>query len=212
MEGDKLLPYVVWRRQCASLTSLDSRAFYSLHLIGVIYGGTRGTVTPLFGLGYAYPFPTIYDEKMKKLPLPAVYIGDLGRFNYNKIVFGRDSIPDTAGEVYDALPDPESDGEGIPPLRSPPLSSRGTQERPVLLLNWYPHLLNQSCTLLYPLCLQCCILTVAFHLYSLFPRTITSPSVLHVQVTYSIFIISEKSSIIFQPVTFSRNTMPRAET
>ena len=64
--------------------------------------------------------------------------GDLRRLNYSKTVFGRGFTPDPAGrpQSHYALPDPESDGDGIPPPIFLP-SGLGTKGRLVLLLNWY---------------------------------------------------------------------------
>jgi len=75
---------------------------------------------------------------VKNLLSPAVNGSDLRRLNYNKTIFGQCSALDPAGRAHDALPDPESNEEGIfPPIV---LHFRlGTQGRLVLLLNWYPH-------------------------------------------------------------------------
>jgi len=50
---------------------------------GVIYGCTRGTGTPLFGLGV--PYPTFQDTGEEF----AVIRRDLRILNYTKTVFGR---------------------------------------------------------------------------------------------------------------------------
>jgi len=56
--------------------------------IGVIYDGTMGTPTQLFGLRGTVP-PTFQDEKVKNLLSHAVNRGHLRILNYNKTVFGR---------------------------------------------------------------------------------------------------------------------------
>ena len=96
--------------------------------IGVIYVGIRGVPVPHF-LDWWIPYtPTFQDEKVKNLPSPAVNRGDLWRLNYNKTVF--DTIPSQSrmrrGYLLPVLPTPR---------RDPTL---------VLLLNRYPHFLDQS--------------------------------------------------------------------
>ena len=62
---------------------------------------------------------------------------DLRRLSYNKTIFGRG----TQLRAHDALS--ESDEEGILPPHFPPLSL-WTHGRLVLILNRYPHFLDQS--------------------------------------------------------------------
>jgi len=80
---------------------------------------------------------------VKNLLSPAVNRGDLLRLNYNKTIFDRGSALDPAGRAHSALLDPRVDAEGyfLPILL---LFRLGTQGRLVLLLNWYPHFLDQS--------------------------------------------------------------------
>ena len=93
----------------------------------------RVPIPLLFGLGCRTS--TFQNEKVKNLLLSAVclYTGDLGRLNYNKTVFGR--IPLGSSRCSSRS---QVGWGGIRPPLSPPLSSRGTQGRPrlVLLLNW----------------------------------------------------------------------------
>ena len=83
-----------------------------------------------------YSTPTFQDEKVKNLLSSAVNRGDLRRINYNKT---RTSL----GELMTFSQTPESDGCFLPILL--PFRLR-TQGRLVLLLNWYPHFLDQSYT------------------------------------------------------------------
>jgi len=84
---------------------------------------------------------------------PGLRHSDMWRLNYNKTVFGRGSHTDPARRAYDRLPDPRVGWEGVPPPHSHlPLVSGPN----VLLLNWYPHFLGQSYTLLYLVLLNLC--------------------------------------------------------
>jgi len=77
-------------------------------------------VPPLFGLRGTVPL-TFQDKKVKNLVSPAVNRSDLRRINYNKPIFGRDSVQDTAGRAHNALPEPRV---GIFPPHYPLLSPR----------------------------------------------------------------------------------------
>jgi len=104
--------------------------------MGVIYEGYR---YPTFWTE-GYSTPTFQDEKVKNLLSPVVNRGDQQRLNYNKTIFGRGSTLDPAGRAHNG-PDPELDEEDytfslLLPFRI------GTQGRLVLLLNWYPHILD----------------------------------------------------------------------
>jgi len=91
---------------------------YLQTIIGVIYGGTRGTGTPRFRLrGTVPPIFKTKDEEF------AVNRSDLLRLNYNKTIFGWGSTPDPAGRAHDALT-PGLDEKGILPPHYPPLSPR----------------------------------------------------------------------------------------
>jgi len=89
-----------------------------LEIIGVIYGGTRVPVPPLFGLGYRTP--TFQDEKLKNLLASAVNRGHQRTLNYDNTVSRTREV--------------------IHPSYSPPLLSRD-QKAPLSLSElvvWYP--------------------------------------------------------------------------
>ena len=66
----------------------------------VIYGEVRGVpVPPLFILRGTAPL-TFHGEKVKNLLSPAVNRDDLWRLNYNKLVSGGVSAPDSAGRAH----------------------------------------------------------------------------------------------------------------
>ena len=111
--------------------------------MGVIYWGVRRVpVPPLFGLRGTVPL-TFQDEKVKNWLSPAVNRGDLRKLSYNKTIFGQGSASDPAERAYDETLSQTPDEEGILPPHFPPLSLR-THGRLVLLLNRYPHFLDQS--------------------------------------------------------------------
>ena len=78
---------------------------------------------------------------MKNLLSPVVNRGDLRRLDYNKTIFGRNFAPDPTTRAHYALPDPRG-VTGLLPILLPTLL--GTKGRLVLILNWYPHFLDQS--------------------------------------------------------------------
>jgi len=96
--------------------------------------------------GYRYPHfwtegyrtPTFHDEKVKNLLSSGVYRGDLRRLNYNKTVLAGAPTRTPLGQLMTLSQTSETDEEGP---HTPP-SGLQTQGRLVLLLNWYPHLLD----------------------------------------------------------------------
>ena len=110
--------------------------------IGVIYGVTRGTGTPTFWTE-GYSNPIFQDEKVKNFLSPAANRSDLRRLSYNKTIFGRGSARTQLAESMTLSQTPESDEEeSYLPILLP--FRFGTQGCLVLLLNWYPHFLDQS--------------------------------------------------------------------
>jgi len=110
--------------------------------IGVIYGEYEGYRYPTFWTD-GYRIPTFQDEKVKNLLSPAVNRSDLRRLICNETNFDRSSAPDPLRELTTLSRTPESDEEGILSPHSPPFSPR-IDGRLVLLLNLYPHFLDQS--------------------------------------------------------------------
>jgi len=99
------------------LSTFDVQRWYIYIVIGVIYGGTRGTSTstPTFWTGVPYPYFSGW--KMKNFLSCAVNSGDLRKLNYNKTVFGPH------WENSQRFPRPRIGRRGIPPSHFPPLSS-----------------------------------------------------------------------------------------
>jgi len=104
--------------------------------------------------GYRYPHfldwgvtvpLTFRDEKVKNLTVTCCQVvnrGDLRRLNYN--IQSEFSAAAPLGEHTMLSQTPRVGWGGILPPRSPSLSPRRTQGRLILLLNWYPHILDQS--------------------------------------------------------------------
>ena len=112
------------KQQQSHRFSFSRYPFSRVHvIIGVIYGGTRGTGTPTFWTE-GYHTPTFWDENVKNLLSSAASRGDLWRLNYNKAIFGRSSAPDPTVRARGALPDPRVEWEGITSPHSPSLLSR----------------------------------------------------------------------------------------
>jgi len=101
------------------------------------------TIPPTFWTR-VYRTLTCQVEKMKNLLQSAANRCDLWKFNYNKIVFCRGSVPDSAGRTHSALPDPRLGprvgwrGDTSPPLL--PWDPRA----PCSLSELVPPLLDQS--------------------------------------------------------------------
>jgi len=81
----------------------------------------------------------LYRMKGEEFASAAVSWGDLQRLNYNKTVFRRGS-PRTPLTTIFQTPNRNQ----IPPPRFPSLSTPCTKGHLVLLLNWYPHVLDRG--------------------------------------------------------------------
>ena len=112
--------------------------------IGVIYGRYEGYQYPTFWTeGYSTVPLTFQDEKVKNLLSLAVNRSDLRRLSTIKPFSTGAPSRTPLRELMTLSETPESDEEGILPPYFPPLSLR-THGRLVLLLNRYPHFLDQS--------------------------------------------------------------------
>jgi len=104
----------------------------------------RVPVPPLFGLRGTVPL-TFQDQKVKNLLSPAVNRSDLRRLNYSKTILGRNFARTPLGEVKTLSQTNRKSRIGrrylLPILLPSRLRAKG---RLVILLNWYPHFLDQS--------------------------------------------------------------------
>jgi len=94
----------------------------SMHVIGVIYGGTTGSGTLLFRI--RVPYPHFFRTKSKEFAVICCQQRRSVEIKLNKTVFGRSSARTSLWELTMLSQTPESDEEGILPPHSPPLSPR----------------------------------------------------------------------------------------
>ena len=134
----QLLSASAARLLCQRRASSNGRLLLLILLIGVIYGGTRGTGTPhtFWSEGYR-TYSHLSGRKGKKFAVTCCQQKRLSEIN---TVFGRSSTPDPTGRAHDALPDPRVGwgGDTSSPFSSPLASRVATLGRFVLLLNSYP--------------------------------------------------------------------------